>query len=43
MTISNLRDRMALQAEIIETSPYRLWLPLGHPLGAADKIGRAHV
>ncbi len=31
MVISNLRDRMALQAEIIETSPYRLWLPLGHP------------
>ncbi|MDO6965717.1 LysR substrate-binding domain-containing protein [Rhizobium alvei] len=38
MTISNLRDRMALQAEIIETSPYRLWLPMGHPLGAADII-----
>ena len=36
MTISNLRDRMALQAEIIETSPYRLWLPLGHKLGDAD-------
>ena len=27
MVISNLRDRMALQAEIIEVSPYRLWLP----------------
>ncbi|UVC10948.1 LysR family transcriptional regulator [Rhizobium sp. TH2] len=38
MTISNLRDRMALQAEIIETSPYRLWLPLGHKLGGADII-----
>ena len=38
MTISNLRDRMALQAEIIETSPYRLWLPLGHPLGGEDII-----
>ncbi|MBC7336479.1 MAG: LysR family transcriptional regulator, partial [Clostridia bacterium] len=32
MVISNLRDRMALQAEILETSPYRLWLPMGHPL-----------
>ena len=38
MTISNLRDRMALQAEIIETSAYRLWLPLGHRLGGADII-----
>jgi DNA-binding transcriptional LysR family regulator len=38
MVISNLRDRMALQAEIIETSPYRLWLPLGHPLVSADII-----
>jgi DNA-binding transcriptional LysR family regulator len=38
MTISNLRDRMALQAEIIETSPYRLWLPMGHKLGSADII-----
>jgi DNA-binding transcriptional LysR family regulator len=38
MTISTLRDRMALQAEIIETSPYRLWLPIGHPLGSADII-----
>jgi len=39
MVISNLRDRMALQAEILEVSPYRLWLPLGHPLAAADIIG----
>jgi hypothetical protein len=30
MVISNLRDRVALQAEIFETSPYRLWLPIGH-------------
>ena len=27
---------MALQAEIFETSPYRLWLPLGHRLAGAD-------
>lgn len=38
MVISNLRDRVALQAEIFETSPYRLWLPLGHPLASADII-----
>ena len=40
MVISNLRDRMALQAEILEASPYRLWLPLGHPLASADIIER---
>jgi DNA-binding transcriptional LysR family regulator len=38
MVISNLRDRVALQAEIFETSPYRLWLPLGHKLASADII-----
>jgi DNA-binding transcriptional LysR family regulator len=38
MVISNLRDRNALQAEIVETSPYRLWLPLGHRLAAAESI-----
>jgi DNA-binding transcriptional LysR family regulator len=38
MVISNLRDRVALQAEIFETSPYRLWLPLGHRLASADII-----
>ncbi len=43
MVISNLRDRMALQAEIIEVSPYRLWLPLGHRLTGADIIGLADV
>jgi DNA-binding transcriptional LysR family regulator len=43
MVISNLRDRMALQAEILETSPYRLWLPMGHPLVSADIIGVADI
>jgi DNA-binding transcriptional LysR family regulator len=38
MVISNLRDRMALQAEILEVSQYLLWLPLGHPLAAQDII-----
>lgn len=36
--LSSLRDRTALQAEIIEVSPYRLWLPLGHRLGAAESV-----
>lgn len=43
MVISNLRDRMALQAEILESSPYRLWLPLGHPLATAEIISLADV
>ncbi|HMQ58077.1 MAG TPA: LysR family transcriptional regulator [Rhizobiaceae bacterium] len=38
MVISSLRDRAALQAEIIEVSPYRLWLPLGHPLATAESV-----
>ena len=38
MVISNLRDRMALQAEILEISPYRLWMPLGHPLTTAEIV-----
>lgn len=43
MVISNLRDRVALQAEIFVTSPYRLWLPLGHPLASADIINAADI
>jgi len=38
MVISNLRERMALQAEILEVSPYRLWLPLGHRLASQESI-----
>jgi DNA-binding transcriptional LysR family regulator len=43
MVISNLRDRNALQAEIFETSPYRLWLPLGHRLASAESIALADI
>ena len=39
MVTSNLRDRTALQSEILEVSAYRLWMPLGHPLAGADIIG----
>src|SRR5690606_24584218 len=39
MVTSNLRDRMALQSEILEVSTYRLWLPLGHRLASAEIIG----
>jgi len=43
MVISNLRDRNALQAEIFETSPYRLWLPLGHRLAGAESIALGDI
>ncbi len=43
MVISNLRDRIALQAEIVETSPYRLWLPTGHSLASAEIINLADL
>lgn len=43
MVISNLRDRMALQAEILEVSPYRLWLPLGHRLADRQSIQLSDV
>jgi DNA-binding transcriptional LysR family regulator len=43
MVTSNLKDRMALQAEILEVSPYRLWLPLGHKLASADSISIADI
>jgi DNA-binding transcriptional LysR family regulator len=43
MVISNLRDRNALQAEIFETSPYRLWLPLGHKLASAESIALSDI
>ncbi len=43
MVISNLRDRMALQAEILEVSPYSLWLPLGHKLSSSDIIDLSDV
>ncbi|MFD1694399.1 LysR family transcriptional regulator [Roseibium aestuarii] len=38
MVVSNLRDPMALQSEILEVSPYRLWLPLGHRLETPDSV-----
>ena len=43
MLVSGLRDRMALQIEILEVSPYRLWLPLGHRLETAESIELEHL
>lgn len=38
LVFADQRDMRALEAEIIEVSPYRAWLPLGHPLTNSDVI-----
>lgn len=38
MVVSNLRNRDALQSEILVVSPFRLWLPIGHRLSAVESI-----
>ncbi|MCC5973837.1 MAG: LysR family transcriptional regulator [Rubellimicrobium sp.] len=38
MLTSSIRDRQALHVETLVVSPYRLWLPLGHPLGQSEAI-----
>ena len=43
LATSNLRDRTALMVEMLEISPYRLWLPLGHRLSASEEISAADV
>lgn len=35
---SSVKDRMALNVESLLVSPYRLWLPLGHPLSDQETI-----
>lgn len=35
---SSVKDRMALNVETLLVSPYRLWLPLGHPLSDQETI-----
>ncbi|WP_241565204.1 LysR family transcriptional regulator [Paenirhodobacter populi] len=38
MLTSTLRDRMALQVEILDVSPYQLWLPNGHRLATQTSV-----
>lgn len=40
---SSVRDRHALQVETLVVSPYRLWLPLGHPLAQQEAIALDEV
>ncbi|NBR52152.1 MAG: LysR family transcriptional regulator [Rhodobacteraceae bacterium] len=35
---SSVKDRLALHVETLLVSPYRLWLPLGHPLAQQEAI-----
>lgn len=35
---SSVRDRAAMHVETLLVSPYRLWLPLGHPLAEQESI-----
>lgn len=38
MITANMQDRMALHTEIIDTSPYQLWLPNGHELTTRPSV-----
>ena len=38
MLLDRLRNPAALHSELLAVSPYRLWLPLGHPLSALESI-----
>jgi DNA-binding transcriptional LysR family regulator len=35
---SSVKDRLALNVETLLVSPYRLWMPLGHPLAQQESI-----
>ncbi len=35
---SSVKDRLALNVETLLVSPYRLWLPMGHPLADQERI-----
>ncbi len=43
MVTGALRNRAALTVEILDVSPFRLWLPAGHPLAARESIALADL
>lgn len=43
MLTSNLRNRFALQTENLVSSPYKLWLPMGHDLSFQEIISTSDV
>lgn len=43
MVTTNLRNTHALETEIFEVSPFRLWLPIDHPLAGQQSIALSDV
>ncbi len=43
MVVSGLRERGALQVEMLSVSPYRLWMPIGHRLTGQESIAVADL
>jgi DNA-binding transcriptional LysR family regulator len=43
LEVSSLHGHAALQVEVFERSPYRLWLPLGHRLTESDVVDVAEI
>jgi len=43
LLISNLRDKQALQTELLVRSPWRVWLPARHPLLSSSVLTLAQV
>ncbi len=43
MIVSNLVDRHALEAEFLQRSPWRVWLPAQHPLLAGSSLTFADI
>ncbi|SDJ17662.1 LysR family transcriptional regulator [Lutimaribacter saemankumensis] len=43
MVTTHLRDSQALQSEILEVSPFRLWLPIDHRLNRQQSIALSDV
>jgi DNA-binding transcriptional LysR family regulator len=43
LEVSSLRDHAALQVEVFERSPYKLWLPLGHRLTESEVVDVAEI
>ncbi|MCX7645232.1 MAG: LysR family transcriptional regulator [Rhodobacteraceae bacterium] len=43
MVTSAIRERSALQVELLSVSPYRLWVPIGHRLAAQESIALADL
>lgn len=43
MVVTRLREAAALDAEILQESSYRIWLPLGHRLAGAPVVAAAEV